>query len=175
MTALLASVLVVLTAQSAPTDARLIDLKDGFTRVETRSYTIEVPTGWTVGLETNFGQRDIRSGSAGAGSLGVMTAGPTRASWDDLYQTSLWFIRRELRGTATPYQISKTDQGYEACSFSILDPESRPIARYVLLRSPDGRVLALSVKIPVADREKPLQAAFDRMVRTARFSPMAMR
>lgn len=175
MTALFATIFLAVSAQSAPTDARLIDLKDGFTRVETRAYTIEVPTGWTVSRETSFGQRDIRPASADAGTLGVMTAGPTRASWDSLYETSLWFIRREMRGTATPYQISKTEQGYEACSFSILDDQSRPIARYVLLKSPDGRVLALSVKIPVADREKPLQAAFDRMVRTARFAPMARR
>ncbi|MFQ3586735.1 MAG: hypothetical protein SNJ74_01595 [Fimbriimonadaceae bacterium] len=175
MTAIFASILLAAAAQTAPADARLTDLGDGFTRVETRAYTIEVPTGWTVGRETSFGQRDIRPASADAGALGVMTAGPTRASWDRLYETSLWFIRRETRGTPTPYEIGRTDQGYEACSFSILDERSRPVARYVLLRSPDERVLALSVKIPTADREKPLQAAFDRMVRTARFAPTARR
>jgi hypothetical protein len=81
-----------------------------------------------------------------------------------------FFIMREKKGTATPYKLGKTDQGYNTCSFTISDESGFADRRYVLLHSPKGPVLALSVKIPSKTEEKVLQAAFARMVKTARFA-----
>ncbi|HRF60663.1 MAG TPA: hypothetical protein PLH94_12230 [Fimbriimonadaceae bacterium] len=153
----------------AQRDARTTDLKDGFVRVETSSYTIEVPKGWEVGAETSFGQRKV-SPEKGAAEIGVMTAPPTRNSWDELYRTSLYFILREEDGNPTPYKLTKTAQGYEAASFSVLDDKGFAKRRYMLLKSKDNRLLALSIKIPGKQDEKTLAPAFDRLVRTARMN-----
>lgn len=147
-------------------DAKITDLKDGFVRVETASYRIEVPKGWEVSRETSFGQREMTSPE---GKMTAMTApGGGRQGWERLYRTSLFFIMREKEGKATPYSISKTAQGYEACTFSILDKEGFAERRYVILKNPKSEnILALSVKIPERKRERELVAAFDRLVKTA--------
>jgi hypothetical protein len=50
-----------------------------------------------------------------------------------------------------------------------LDEDGFADRRYVLLHSPNGPVLALSVKIPDKKLEAELQTAFERMVKTAKF------
>lgn len=163
----LASALAVALAQRATSEAGVSvrDLGDGFVRLDTPAYTLEVPKGWAVSRETSFGQRTMESGKS---QMTAMTAGgPVEPNWDRLYQTSLYFIRRENPGKPTPYKISKSAQGYEACSFSILDEDGFASARYVILRNKEGRILALSVKIPEKRKERELQRAFDRMIRTA--------
>ena len=70
-----------------------IDSSD-FVLFESDKYSFEVPRGWSVGKETPWGARDITTKSD-SGKFGAMTAGPTQASWDELYQTSLYFIKRE--------------------------------------------------------------------------------
>lgn len=150
-----------------PKDAEVVDLKDGFIRVKTSAYSLEVPKGWKVSPETPWGARKMVP-TEGRGELGAMTAGPTRASWDDLYRTSLYFIQREEQGKPTPYTVSKTAQGYEAASFTVLDKEGFAARRYVLLKDKNGRVLALNVRIPGRQAEPKLVPIFERMVRTAR-------
>jgi hypothetical protein len=151
----------------AAADAKIVDLKDGFVRVETPVYTMEVPKGWAVSRETNFGQRKAKAPN-GKGELGMMTGGQTDASWDSLYRTSLYFIMREERGKATPYQITKTKQGYDAATFSVVDEDGFASRRYVLLKDANGALLALSVRIGDRKQEKELVGAFDRMVRSTR-------
>jgi hypothetical protein len=149
-----------------PGDAKIVDLKDGFVRVETSSYSLEVPKGWEVSRETAFGQREMTSDT---GRMTAMTAaGGGKQGWEQLYRTSLYFIMREKKGNPTPYQISKTKQGYEACSFSILDSDGFADRRYVILKNEVQNILALSVKIPDKKKETGLMAQFDRMVRTAK-------
>jgi hypothetical protein len=157
--------LLVLTMFSS--DAKLVPMSDGFVRVETAAYSFEIPKGWAVGRETPWGARDLKPES-GSGGLSVMTAGPSNASWDQLYQTSLFFIQREGPGRATPYKIEQTKQGYEACTFSMLDAEGFSNRRYVLLKAPNGKVLALSVKIPTRESEAALKPIFDRFVTSAK-------
>ena len=86
--------------------------------VKTDKYSFEIPRGWTVGEETPWGARDMVPAS-GNGKLGAMTAGPTKASWDELYRTSLYFIQREEKGKVTPFRTGKTKQGYECMSFEV--------------------------------------------------------
>jgi hypothetical protein len=157
--------LLLLMAQAS--DAKIVNLADGFVRVETAAYSFEVPKGWAVGRETPWGARDLKPAS-GPGALSAMTAGPSDAGWDQLYQTSLFFIRREAAGKPTPYKVEKTKQGYEACTFSMMDDEGFANRRYVLLKTPSGKVLALSVKIPSRENEKTLQPIFSRFVTSAK-------
>jgi len=145
------------------------ELKDGYVRVETPSYTIEVPKAWSVSAETPWGARKL-SPDQGKAEMGTMTAGPTRAGWEELLRTSMYFILREEKGKPTPNTISRTSQGYEACSFSVLDEEGFAKRRYVLLKNSDGRVLALNVRIPDRQSEAALAKHFERLVRTARFA-----
>lgn len=157
--------LLILALADVPKDIKVTDLKDGYARVESPKYSIEVPKGWAVTPETPWGDRKIRSEK---GQLGVMTANATGSTWDDLYRTSLFFINREERGTATPYTLGKTAQGYEAMSFSVKDKEGFASRRYVLVKNEAGLALALSVRILKEEDEKTMQAHFDRMVRSAR-------
>lgn len=154
-------------AGKGPTDARVVELPGGYVRVETARYSIEIPKGWKVSEETRWGQRKAVA-SDGAGVLGVMTAAPSSRSWEELYRTSLFFILRERGGTPTPYEVRETEQGYEAASFSVLDDDGFARRRYVLLRSPEGGLLALSVEIGQRAAEGELRRIFDRMVRSAR-------
>ena len=162
---MLALTLATLLAQTSPTDAKIVDLKDGFVRVSTAVYSIEVPKGWAVSRETSFGQRKVKGSG---GDLGVMTAGRTQATWDELYRTSLYFIMRDRKGKATPYQISKTDQGYEACSFTVLNEDGFADRRFVLLKNKAGDAIALDVQIRDPKLEKELAKYFERMVKSAR-------
>ena len=41
-------------------DAKIVDLRDGFVRVETAAYSIEVPKEWKVSEETRWGQRKAK-------------------------------------------------------------------------------------------------------------------
>lgn len=150
-----------------PGDAQVKDLRDGFVRVETKAYSFEIPKGWSIGSETPWGARDLKPAN-GKAVLGAMTAGPSQAGWDQLYRTSLWFIQREEEGKATPYTVKKTTQGYEACTFSVHDKEGFAKRRYVLLKHPSGKVLALSVKIPDRSEESNLAPVFDRFVSSAK-------
>lgn len=154
---------------NAPADAQITPLRDGYDRVDTKAYRIEVPRGWTVTRETPWGQRKATPASDAKASaeLGMMTGGQTRATWDELYRTSLYFILREDGGKATPYTLGKSAQGYDTASFSVLDDQGFANRRYVLLRDDAGRLLALSIRIPTRAKEAELMKHFDRMVRTA--------
>ncbi len=148
-------------------------------KVETKNYTIEVPAGWEVGEETPFGQREIvpAKGPEGAvvGSMSSMTGpGLGKQSWDQLYNTSLYFITRYAPGkgkmTATPYKLGKSKQGFETCSWTMLDEQKRPIQQHVILKHTNGNILALSVKLPPSAAKQPrtaLEAEFRRLVDTA--------
>lgn len=135
--------------------------------VDTPKYSFEVPTGWAVGRETPWGARDITP-KTGDGKLGAMTAGPTQASWDELYETSLFFIQREEKGKPTPFRIGKTKLGFPSMSFEVLDKNGFANRRYTLLKNSLGNALALSVKIPSKDVEAEYAAMFQRMVDTAK-------
>lgn len=165
----LAFAVLVLTRPVAATraDGQEPGVEKGFTLVETGKYTIQVPTGWTVGEETPWGARDIVPGS-GPGKMGAMTAGPTRDGWDALYRTSLYFIKREEEGTETPYRTGKTKQGYECMSFEMKNKDGFANRRYTLLKDKKGNALALSIKIPSPKQEKAFEAMFQHMVDTAK-------
>jgi hypothetical protein len=142
-------------------------LASAFVLFESDRYSFEIPKGWNVGNETPWGARDMTP-QRGKGKLGAMTAGPTSASWDELYRTSLFFIKREAGGTETPYRIGKTKQGYESISFEVINEDGWADRRYTLLRNDSGFALALSVKIPSRDLEKQYIEWFQHMVDTAR-------
>ncbi len=164
---MLSLILPLVLAQTTEPDHSIVDLKDGYVRVETKTYSIEVPKGWKVTPETRWGQRKIAP--TGGGELGVMTAPPSRASWDDLYDTSLYFIMRESEGTPTPYTVTKLKNGLEAATFAVKDERGFANRRYVLVKHPEKGLLALSVRIPGTDTEKEWAAHFDRMVASAKF------
>ncbi|HRJ27516.1 MAG TPA: hypothetical protein PLO61_08420 [Fimbriimonadaceae bacterium] len=151
----------------APQDAKVVDLKDGFVRVESKDYTVEVPKDWKISDETPWGQRKAQG--SGRAELGVMTGSAAGSTWERLYETSLFFIQREERGTPTPYKIEKTDQGLDAMTFSVKDRNGFASRRYVVIMNSDRRILALSVRIPTQAEEKKLDAYFQRMVKSARF------
>ncbi|MCB8932296.1 MAG: hypothetical protein M9921_08530 [Fimbriimonadaceae bacterium] len=159
--------LAVLAQGSAPSDAKLVDLKDGHVRVETSAYSVEVPKGWSVTRETPWGARKAYPG--GGGELGVMTAPPSAQSWDDLIRVSHYYILREEGGKPTPHKIVKTKAGLEAATFSVLDANGFASRRYVLVKDPKRGLLALSVKIPPTDSVDAWEKHFQRLVDTARF------
>jgi hypothetical protein len=138
-----------------------------FVTFESDRYSFEVPKGWNVGKETPWGARDVVPGN-GSGKLGAMTAGPTRASWEELYRTSLYFIKREGEGKETPFRIGKTKQGYESMSFEMINKDGWADRRYTLLKNDAGSALALSVKIPTRKDEKQYAQWFQHMVDTAK-------
>jgi len=150
-------------------DFTVTDLKDGFQRIETAAYVIEIPKGWEVQRETPWGSREIK-GEPGAFS--AMTGkGAGKQGWDQLYRTSLYFVMRSRENagnTATPYKIVKTKQGYDAMSFSVVDKAGFAQSRYMILKAADDDILALSVKVPNQKAEKDLVKSFDRMVVTAK-------
>ena len=160
--------LTLTMSQEAPRDARTVDLGDGYARVESATYSVEVPKGWTVTEETRWGQRKMKPGQGG-GELGVMTAGPTQASWDELYQTSLYFIMREGEGDPTPYEVTKRKDGLEAATFAVLDGSGFAERRYVLIKHPERGLLALSVRVPNKDADAEWTRHFERMVASAKF------
>ena len=155
-----------ITPAHAP-DAKVETLKDGFVKVTTSGYTVEVPKEWTVGSQTPWGARSMTPKDEHKTELGVMTAGVTTRTWDELYKTSLFFILNQEKGKATPFKLSKTSTGYDACSFQVLDASGFAKRRYVLLKSPKGEAIALSVIIADPKQEKQIAGYFDRMVKTA--------
>jgi hypothetical protein len=97
-----------------------------------------------------------------------MTAGPTKAGWDELYKTSLGFIKMEEPGTETPYRTGKTKQGYDCMSFEVKNNAGFVDRRYTLIRNLAGNVLALSIRIPSPEQEKNFVEMFKHMVETAK-------
>lgn len=163
---MLGVLLISLTLQAVPSDVKTAELKDGYVRITTPSYSVEIPKGWSVGRETPWGDRKFGAGDSG--QMGVMTAGRTQSSWDELYRVSLFYINREEKGKATPYELGKTDQGYQTMSFSVLDSKGFAKRRYVLLKDKNDVAIALSIKIAKPEGEKEMAKHFDRMVRSAR-------
>lgn len=163
---------IALCAQDAPAakDVKLSKGPKGMETVETNKYTIEFPVGWAVGAETPWGARDITP-NVGPGRLGAMTAGPTKAGWDELYKTSLGFIKREEPGTETSYRAGKTKQGYDCMSFEVKNKAGFASRRYTLIRNVAGNVLALSIRIPSPEQEKHFVEMFKHMVETAKLKP----
>lgn len=155
------SYLAAILALAEPT---ITDLKDGFIRVETKKYTVEVPKGWEVGEETSFGQREFHSDK---GELGTMTGSAKGATWDRLYNTSLYFIQRREKATPTPYRLGKNKKGYETMSFEMIGKDNKPTSKYVILKNSKEEILALSVRIMQGKSEKELAQAFERLVNTA--------
>ena len=137
--------------------------------LKTDAYSIEIPKGWKVSPETFFGQRKVKP-SSGRGELGLMTAPPSRQSWQQLYQTSLFYILREEKGKATPYKLTKTKRGYEAATFDVVNKDGFNSRRYVLIKHPEKGLLAISVSIPEKSTEIEWAKHFKRMVDTATFS-----
>jgi hypothetical protein len=157
VTAMTAFALMNLTSPSIGPD---------YVLVETERYSFEVPAGWEVGKITPWGARDIEPSSR-SGKLGAMTAGPTKASWDELYRTSLYFIKREEEGKETAFRLGKTKMGFESMSYEVINKAGFADRRYTLLKNEIGSALALSVKIPSAKLEKEYVAHFKRMVDSA--------
>lgn len=149
-------------------DVKITPLPRGFVRVEAKEYVVEVPKAWTVGEQTPWGARSISPGKDGETELGVMTAGVTSQSWDQLYQTSLYFILRQEKGKATPYRLGKTKSGYESCSFEVANEKGFTKRKFVLLKSAKGAAIALSVTIGDPKEEQEISAHFGRMVQTAK-------
>lgn len=168
MIAVLAS-MILLTSAEGPQDAKVTPLKDGWVKVTSSAYSIEVPSGWKVTEETPWGQRKMAPKGAD-GELGVMTAPPSQQSWERLYQTSLFFILRENpRDKAQPYKLVKREDGLEAASFSVINPEGFAYKRYFLLKHPEKGLLALSVRIPDKKDEADWEKRFARLIKTAEF------
>lgn len=165
----LAGLFLATTAPLLQGDARIVDLKDGFVRVETSSYSVEVPKSWKVSEETRWGSRKAEPTNK-AGELGMMTAPPSQQSWEQVYKTSLYFILREAPGKPSPYKVTTSKQGYEACTFHVKDDQGRATRRYVLLKSKSGRLLALSVRIPEQKAEAQWEKWFSRLVDTAKIN-----
>jgi len=165
MNLLLASMLLV----QLPTDAKVTALGDGYSRIETTSYSIELPTGWQVSEETPWGQRKAHPKSS-EGELGVMTAPPGTQTWEQLYQTSLYFILREGSGKPSPYRLGKTESGLETASFEVVDESGFASRRFILIRGKDGRLLALSVKVPSREQDREWSKHFTRLSKSARFT-----
>jgi hypothetical protein len=155
------------SAQSDQTDVKLHNAANGAVTAETTKYAIQIPAGWTVGSETPWGARDITPKS-GAGQMGAMTAGPTKATWEELYKTSMFFIKQEEPGTETPFRTGKTKQGYECMSFEVKNKDGFASRRYTLIRNSAGNVIALSIKIPSPDKEKQFAEMFRHMVDSAK-------
>jgi hypothetical protein len=156
-----------LAFQTAKDPYTRVDLGDGFVKLKTSGYTIELPKEWTVGELMPWGARSITPSPKSPTELGVMTAGVTKQSWAELYKTSLFFVMRQEPGKATPYKVTKMANGYEACSFQVTNDKGFAKRRYVLLKSPKGEAIALSVIIADPKDEKKIAGYFDRMVRTA--------
>jgi len=155
------SYLAALVAMVEPT---ITDLKDGYIRVETKKYTVEVPKGWEVGEETSFGQREFHSSK---GEIGTMTGSAKGSNWDRLYNTSLYFIQRREKATPTPYKLGKNKKGYETMSFEMMGKDGKPTSKYVILKNAKEDILALSVRITQVKSENELKKAFDRLISTA--------
>lgn len=169
MIASIAMTALILAQPKGPSDASVTDLKDGYVRVDTSSYVIDVPRDWKVTEETPWGARKA-SPSGSRGDLGVMTAPPSRQSWAQLYRTSLYFILREdPNGKPTEPEITKRKDGLEVCTFRILNSEGFAFRRFVMLRHSEQGLLALSVRIPNKSEESKWQKHFDRMVASAKF------
>lgn len=151
-----------------PPDAKIIDLGDGYSRIVTKEYSVEVPKGWDVSEQTPWGQRKMNP-KGNSGELGVMTAPPGQQSWDQLYETSLYFILRESKGKPTPYRLTKRADGSEVASFEVLDDQGFANRRYVLIRDKSRGLLALSVKVPSREADKEWEKHFARMVKSAKF------
>ena len=143
--------------------------------VTTDAFTIEVPVGWEVGRQTPWGSSEITPGKevdAPEGSSMSSMTGPGlgRQSWQQLYDTSLFFITRGNRKRAdmraTPFEVGKSRQGFETCSWTMVDAAGKPLQRHVILKHSNGNILALSVKLPpeasAASRRK-LEAMFQRL------------
>ena len=158
---------VSLLQSSLPSDITTEHLKDGFVRIKSAAYSVEVPGAWTVGNQTPWGARSITPTHSNETELGVMTAGVTKQSWDQLYKTSLFFILNQEKGTATPYKLSKTKSGYDACSFQVKDSTGFSKRRYVLLKNSTNDAIALSVTISEPKKEREITRFFERMVDTA--------
>lgn len=150
-----------------------------FHKLDTKNYVIELPEGWEAGQETPFGQREIRPAkdveADHSGSMSSMTGpGLGKQSWEQLYQTSLFFITRYAANgekmSATPYKLGKSRQGFETCSWTMNNAEGHPLQRLVILKHTNGNILALSVKIPVGaakETQAKLDTIFDHIVSTA--------
>lgn len=160
---------LAVTFAQTQSDAKITDLKDGYSRVVTSKYTIDVPNGWVVEKETPWGARSIQPDKKAKGELGVMTAPPGKQSWDQLYQTALYFIQREDKGKATPYRLVKTPSGLQAASFEVLDNEGFASRRYVMVKDETKGLLALSVKVPSREADKQWTKHFERLIRSAKF------
>ena len=147
-------------------------------KMDTQSFVIEIPQGWTVSSETPWGSREIRPSDDAkvvkAASMSSMTGpGLGRQSWHRLYDTSLYFITRygrENKMKATPYTLGKSKRGFETCSWDMTHPDGTVIQRHVILRNANGNILALSVKVPAdatkEDRDQ-LHRMFQHLVDTA--------
>ena len=150
-----------------------------YCKIETKNYLIQTPEGWEVGQETPFGQREIRptketKADAGASMSSMTGPGLGRQSWQQLYETSLYFITRYApnreKMKATPFTLGKSRQGFETCAWTMTDPDGLPLQRHVILKHSNGNILALSVKIPPAaakESKEGLKTIFQHMVDTA--------
>jgi len=159
---------LVMLVQGPASDTKSVDLNDGYIRVQTPNYELEVPKGWEIGRETPWGSRAVHP-PKGEGELSVMTAPPGNQSWDQLYQTSLYFIMREGPGKATPYKLVKTPRGLDAASFEVVDDKGFANRRYVLIKDQASGLIALSVKVPSREADKEWSKHFERLIKTARF------
>ena len=150
-----------------------------FHKVDTKNYTIEAPEGWEVGDETPFGQREILPGKAAKLDPGMAMSSMTgpglgKQGWDQLYQTSLFFITKFSpngdKMKATPYKLGKSKQGFDTCSWTMNDADGKAVQKLVILKHENGNILALGAKLPASaasSSRTDLEAMFQHMVDTA--------
>lgn len=166
---MISAVLALALFTQLPKDAQMTDLGDGYSRLKTAAYSVDVPNGWEVTAETPWGQRKVQPTGQG-GELGMMTAPPSQQSWDQLYRISLSFILREEDGKPTPVRLTKSKAGLEIASFEVLDANAFPSRRYVLIRDAAKGLLALSVKVPNPEADAQWTKHFKRLVASAKIA-----
>lgn len=158
---------LIATLKAPFAKADIVDLQDGFVRVVTDEYQIEIPHGWHVGGQTSFGQRTFKPSQEEIGFLEAMTGSADGETWEALYKTALFYIQKDTAGTPTSYTLSHSAQGYEAISFSMMNGDV-PTAHYVIFKNTEEEILVLSVTVPDRASDTKLAPVFERLVSTAK-------
>jgi len=163
----IAAALFALTLFQTTKEDVIVDLKDGYSRLETGEFAVEFPTGWDVMPRNEQGERKIMPKDR-TGEITIRTMSATTDSWEQIYEKHLYDMTSKVGGKSSGMRQRREASGMESVAYELIDGGGFGKRKFMIVRDRDGKMLVMGMTVPTREDLKTWSEHFTRFTKTAR-------
>ncbi|MBV6458633.1 MAG: hypothetical protein HONBIEJF_01766 [Fimbriimonadaceae bacterium] len=165
----IAAALLALTLFQTTKEDVIVDLKDGYSRLETGEFAVEFPTGWDVMPRNEAGERKIMPKDR-TGEITIRVLPSSTDSWEQIYDKHLFDITEKVGGKSSGMRLRKEASGMESMAYELIDGGGFGKRKFMIVKDRDGRMLSMGMTVPTREDLKLWSEHFTRFTKTARLA-----